>query len=184
MNKPITREDIDPSVRDAVYTQRYDSRPVIDGVRFLPIKNMAGEDGDFCEILRFAEGGRLANAPEFAVAQINHSMQLPGSVKAWHLHYKQNEIWFVPPTSHLLVGLWDVRDNSPTKGETMKFSMGGGQTRALFIPHGVAHGSTNLSAEKSLILYFVDQQFDIDNPDEHRIPWDAKGKDFWHAQRD
>jgi len=184
MTKSLTLTDIDTSVRDQVYTQDYSQKPVIDGVRFLTIKNMTGEDGDFCEILRFGPQGKLTEIPGFTAAQINHSTQFSGSVKAWHLHFLQNEIWFVPPASDLLVGLWDVRNDSPTKGVTMRFAMGGGQARAVYIPHGVAHGSANLSETRSTIIYVVDQQFDSKNPDEHRIPWDAKGADFWHAQRD
>lgn len=184
MNKPLSPGDIDPAVIDAVYTQNYDKKPVIDGVRFFDIKNMIGEDGDFCEVLRFSSGGKLADIPTFTIAQVNHSMQFPQSVKAWHLHYKQNEIWFVPPSSHFLVGLWDVRNDSQTKGVTMRFSMGGGKAMALYIPRGVAHGTANLSHTPSLMIYFVDQQFDPHNPDEHRIPWNAKGDHFWDAQRD
>ena len=34
------------------------------------------------------------------------------------------------------------------------------------------------------LLYFVDQKFDINNPDERRIPWDSLGENFWKPQRD
>lgn len=49
---------------------------------------------------------------------------------------------------------------------------------------GIAHGSLNLSHKPAELLYFVDKQFDINNPDEKRIPWDAKGEDFWKPQGD
>lgn len=184
MDKPLTAEDVDERVRGKVYTQDYSSKPPIDGVKVFLLKHIVGEDGDFLEIVRFGPNGRLELIPDFTVAQMNRSTQFPGSVKAWHLHYKQNEIWFVPPANHFLVGLWDVRSASPTKGTTMRLTMGGGVAKLLYIPKGVAHGAVNLSSETSPIIYFVDQKFDINNPDEQRIPWDSLGADFWKAVRD
>jgi dTDP-4-dehydrorhamnose 3,5-epimerase len=179
----LTSKDIDPTISSKVYTQDYSAKPAIDGVRVFPLKNFVGEDGDFLEIVRVSDGD-LELIPEFKIAQINHSTQFPGSVKAWHLHFKQNEIWFVPPGDHFLVGLWDVRAKSKTKGSSMRLSMGGGAAKLLYIPKGVAHGAANHSPKSSTIIYFVDQAFDPKDPDERRIPWDSLGADFWKAVRD
>lgn len=180
----LTPKDIDESVQKKIYTQDYSAKPAIDGVKVFPIKNFIGEDGDFLELVRFGKNGALELIPEFTIAQINHSTQFPGSIKAWHLHFKQNEIWFVPPAQHFLVGLWDVRASSPTKGQTMRLSMGGGAAKLLYIPKGVAHGAANLSPKPSTIIYLVDHAFDPNDPDERRIPWDSQGADFWKAVRD
>lgn len=184
MDKDLTAPDIDEKIRSKVYTQDYSAKTAIEGVKIFPLKNMVGEDGDFLEIVRFGANGTLALVPEFTIAQINHSTQFAGSVKAWHLHYKQNEIWFIPPSSHFLVGLWDVRAGSPTKGTAMRISMGGGSAKILFIPKGVAHGAANHASAPSTIIYFVDKAFDPARPDELRIPWDSMGADFWKAVRD
>ena len=184
MNSFLTPDDIDEGIRSKVYTQDYSARTVIDGVKVFPLKNMIGEDGDFLELVRFGPNGTLELVPDFTIAQVNHSTQFPGSIKAWHMHYKQNEIWFVPPATHFLVGLWDVRASSPTKGATMRMAMGGGAAKLLYIPKGVAHGAVNLSPSPSTIIYFVDQKFDLNDPDERRIPWDSQGADFWKAVRD
>lgn len=180
----FTSNDIDESVRSKVYTQDYSAKPPIDGVKIFPLKNFIGEDGDFLEMVQFGKNGTLELVPDFTIAQINHSTQFPGSVKAWHLHFKQNEIWFVPPAHHFLVGLWDVRARSSTKGVMMRLSMGGGAAKLLYIPKGVAHGAVNLSPAPSTIIYFVDKKFNANDPDEQRIPWDSKGADFWKAIRD
>jgi dTDP-4-dehydrorhamnose 3,5-epimerase len=184
MNTPLTIEDLDASVKDKVYTQRYESKPTIDGLKIIELKEMSGEDSDFSELMRLNATGESLQFPGFHIQQINRSTQIPGSVKAWHLHLSQDEIWYVPDDSRLLTAMWDVRANSPTKGVIMRIPMGGGTRRMVFIPHGVAHGSANLTMETAVIIYFMNNQFDSKNPDEHRIPWDANGTDFWSPQRD
>lgn len=184
MDKPLTLEDIDEKVRPQVYTQDYSPQKLIDGVKIVSVKPNISEEGNFVELLRLDVKGVVDQFPEFCVAQINRSTQFPGSVKAWHLHFAQDEIWYVPPESHLVAGLWDVRKGSPTRGATMKIVVGGSTNRLLYIPHGVAHGSINHSQNLGIIIYFVNKQFNLKNPDEHRIPWDAQGRDFWLPERD
>lgn len=180
----LTLNDIDAKTRQSVYTQDYAKKGAIDGVQIFPLKNMVGEDGDFLEVLRCNQQGTLELVPDFSIRQVNHSTQFPNAIKAWHLHFKQNEIWYVPPSSHFLVGLWDVREASPTKDATMRIPMGGGIPKLLYIPKGVAHGAVNLSQNVSTIIYVVDQTFSLSDPDEKRLPWDAKGAQFWQAIRD
>lgn len=184
MTKHLSANDLVSEIREKVYFQDYNAKNQISGVKILPLKTFVSEEGDFSEIIRLSSQAELKEFPGFQLAQINRTMLLPSSIKAWHLHLKQDEIWFVIPSGHILVGLWDVRKNSTTSDATMRIILGGGQSKLLFIPKGVAHGSLNLSQEPTQIFYFVDQQFDIYNPDEKRIPWDAKGKDFWKPQRD
>lgn len=184
MSKDLSLNDISSDIGDKVYSRDYSEKTLIDGVKNIALKTFISEDGDFGEIIRLNSRAKLKRIPGFTVAQINRTTLLPGSVKAWHLHLKQDEIWFVVPRGHVLVGLWDVRKNSPTSGKIMRVVLGGGQSTLLFIPKGVAHGSLNLSDKSVELFYFVDRQFDINDPDEKRIPWDAKGKDFWKPQGD
>lgn len=184
MNEPLTLDEVDAKIKPKVYTQSYSAKTIIDGVKIVEFKELSGEDSDFSELMRISPSGESEQFPGFHIQQINRSTQIPGSVKAWHLHLIQDEVWYVPNESRLLTGLWDVRENSPTKGVTMKIPMGGGTRRIVYIPHGVAHGSANLTMETSVIMYFMNSQFDIKNPDEHRIPWDSLGADFWAPQRD
>lgn len=184
MNTPLTLSDIDTTVQPKVYTQDYSPKPAIDGVKIIELKEMSGEDSDFSELMRLSPNGESVQFPGFHIQQINRSTQLSGSIKAWHLHLMQDEVWYVPDESRLLTALWDVREHSPTKGVTMRIPMGGGSRRMVFIPHGVAHGSANLTGQTGVIIYFMNNQFDMSHPDEHRIPWDSLGADFWTPQRD
>lgn len=184
MTAPLTLNDIDEPVRPKIYTQAYGEKTHIDGVQLISLKHHLSEDSDFVELLRLTSDGHMENLPDFSVRQISRSLQYPGAVKAWHLHFIQDELWYVPTESQLLVGLWDVRKDSPTRGAVMRVVMGKTAASLLFIPHGVAHGSANLSTVAVPIIYYVNQQFNPQSPDEHRIAWDTQGENFWKPQRD
>jgi dTDP-4-dehydrorhamnose 3,5-epimerase len=104
---------------------------------------------------------------------------LPGTIKAFHLHLNQEDVWFVPPHERLLVVLSDQRAASPTRGVMMRFVLGADKSRLVYIPRGVAHGAANLWQVPASIIYVVNQQFNIEAPDEGRLPWDFVGRDVW-----
>lgn len=184
MSDDLSREDLAPHFADRVYTQNYSDPPLIKGVQLFQLKNFVSEDGDFSELLRIDDNGRVLDIHEFKLRQLNRSRVLGRVVKAWHLHLAQNELWYVPPESHLLVGLLDLRKSSETKEVTMRLILGGGQSGLLYIPKGVAHGSMNLLDTPAIIWYFIDRLFDQRRNDEHRLPWDILGADFWQYKRD
>ena len=63
-----------------------------------------------------------------------------GTTKAWHIHKKQIDWWYVA-SGTLRVALHDTREDSPTKGETMELLMGDHETpKIMKVPPGVAHG--------------------------------------------
>lgn len=171
--------DLAPRFQDAVSTQEYPKRTLIDGVQIVDIRLLIDDGGSFAELVRFDDSGYLLQIPEFKVRQSSYSQVLPGAIKAFHLHYNQEDVWFVPPTDRLLIGLVDARKNSPTSGQTMRFVMGGGKAQLLYIPRGVGHGCANLGNVPATILYYVNQHFNIADPDERRLPWDMLGKEFW-----
>jgi dTDP-4-dehydrorhamnose 3,5-epimerase len=140
---------------------------------------MVDDGGSFTEVVRFDEAGNLEAIPEFKVRQCSFSTVLPGSIKAFHLHFNQEDVWFIPPADRLLIGLIDLRAESPTYKTTMRFVMGGGRARLMYVPRGVAHGCANLWNAPSAVFYFVNQQFDINNADERRLSHDVVGEDFW-----
>lgn len=184
MSESLTQEDILEEIRPDVYTQDYSKKPEIDGIQMVSLKNYIGEDGDFCEVFRIEENGETQEFPSFKIAQINRSKLIAGAIKAWHLHFNQDEVWYVVPSTRLIVGLWDVRDNSKTKNNAMRLTLGGTDSKLLFIPRGVAHGCANFTKGPAELFYFVSNKFDPTSPDEKRIKWDALGTDFWEQKRD
>lgn len=175
----FSHKDIDGRYSKKIFTQDYSKKPPIDGVKIVEVRNITGEDGDFAELMRLDDKGQSQEFPGFYPKQISRSRMVPGTVKAWHIHYNQDDIWHVPSSEMLLIGLLDVRRDSPTKHLTMRLAVGNGKAYMVYIPHGVAHGAANLSKKPASIIYFVNQRFDIENPDEHRLPWDIAGKEFW-----
>ena len=173
--------DIREDIRENVSRQEYGGMSQIDGVQLLPLQTFAEDGGTFTELGRLAAGA-LAGLAGFEVRQINCSLMAAGAIKAWHLHFNQEDVWFVPPSQSLLVGLWDVREDSPTSGGTMRFALGRGRSQLLYIPRGVAHGAANLGTGDAFLIYFVNRQFDAEDPDERRLPYDAVGKDFWEIR--
>jgi dTDP-4-dehydrorhamnose 3,5-epimerase len=169
--------------QDALYLQDYSPKSKIQGVEFIPVRNFPSDEGDFSEVLRLNDDGGLELKPDFHLAQINRTKSFPGSIKAWHAHFRQDEMWYVSPWEHLFVGLWDLRKDSPTANQRMRVILGAGQSQLLYIPKGVAHGSANFSGKQLELFYFVNQRFNLQDPDEKRIPWDTIA-DFWTPERD
>lgn len=178
-DRVLTISDFRPDFQERITTQTYEPAAKIDGVRIIDLRLMIDDGGSFAELVRFDENGNLEAIPEFKARQSSYSLVLPGAIKAFHLHFNQEDVWFVPPDDRLLVGLVDARKDSPTSGNTMRFVLGGGRARLLYIPRGVAHGAANIGTEPARIIYFVNQQFNIEDPDERRLPWDIAGADFW-----
>lgn len=179
----LTVNDIKKDLQKDVFVQDYSKKQVIEGVKVIEVKRFAGEDGTFEDLLRLDSQGNLELFPEIKVRQINRSKLLPGSIKAWHLHYKQEDVWYIAPEDHMILGLWDVRENSTTKGATMKIPMGNGMSRLVVVPRGVAHGVVNVASAPGTIFYFVNNQFNISEPDERRLKWDALGAEFWEVEK-
>lgn len=180
---PLSPEKIAAEFRAHVSTQSYEKKTPIEGVQRLDLRLMVDEGGSFAELIRLDEEGNLLAIPTFKVRQSSYSQMLPGAVKAFHLHFNQEDVWFVPPTDRLLVGLIDVREGSPTEGVSMRFVMGAGKAQLLYIPRGVGHGAANIGQSPMTILYFVNQHFNLDDPDERRLPWDILGREFWEIEQ-
>ena len=104
---------------------------MIDGVVFKDLITHSDERGFFREIIRvtddfFGEG----------FGQWSHSLMYTGVAKAWHIHKKQVDWWYVAG-GVLKVALHDTRPGSSTHGETMELLMGDNQPpRVLRIPLG------------------------------------------------
>lgn len=176
--RELTPEDLAPEHAKSLTTQNYGRRPTIEGVKLIELKRFTEEGGSFAELLR-AQGGQISGVEGFEVKQINYSDMEPGAVKAFHVHFAQEDIWFVPPVCKLLIGLLDIRRGSSTVNVSQRFPMGDGKAQLLLIPRGVAHGVANLTATRQVLMYFVNQTFSADAPDEHRLDPYILGRDFW-----
>lgn len=139
---------------------------MIEGVRIKQLTPHADERGYLMELLRsdddiFRKFG-----------QCYVSLNYPGVVRAWHYHKKQDD-YFVVVKGMCKVGLYDLREGSPTQGEANTFYLGEHNRILLMIPVGVAHGYKTVGTEPSLLINFPTEVYDSTDPDEYRIPWDS-----------
>lgn len=134
---------------------------MIEGVTVLALETHDDQRGFFREILRrsdpcFAEG----------FGQFSHSRMRSGTIKAWHIHKKQVDWWYVARGSLLLV-LHDTRPGAAVP--TTEVLMGDDHpARLVRVPPGVAHGCRALT--DCDLLYITSREYDPE--DEGRIPHD------------
>ena len=173
-----------PDAKRAYSVQSYAPRPTIDGVEIVELKRFADDGGSMTELARLVDGRPQALAG-FVMRQMNFSEIEPGAIKAFHLHTRQTDVWFVPPGDRVMLVLADVRAGSRTEGVSMRFMLGSGASRLVRIPPGVAHGARNLGVVTGRIIYFTDLHFSPDPAecDEGRLPWDYLGADIWEVTR-
>lgn len=136
----------------------------IDGVVIKKLTTYPDQRGFFREVVRvsddfFGEG----------FGQWSHTMSYQGVVKAWHVHQKQVDWWYVA-SGRVKVALYDTRADSPTHGHLMEILLGEEmEPSVLRVPPGVAHGYRVLSAEAHL-FYITSRTYDPD--DEGRLQHD------------
>lgn len=138
---------------------------MINGVKVKQLKIFPDDRGFITEVVKEGEDVFVG------IKQTTYTETYPGVIKAFHWHKKQTDIWFVASGMAQVV-LYDLREDSPTRGETNVFYLGE-QNRALVsIPPGVAHGYRVLGVTPVKLFYHTDQAYDPQNPDEERIAFD------------
>lgn len=146
-----------------VTKQDYGAKPVIEGVEITSLLWNYSDDG------QFLEWGHLQ---DYEKVQLNHSIMLPGATKAFHFHEKQEDGFYC--FQPLLLILHDLREDSPTKGVTMRQVI---CNHLAIIPKEVIHGIKNINPAPAHLFYFTTNFFD--GTDEGRLPYDFLGKSIW-----
>ena len=103
--------------------------------------------------------------------QTTFTVAYKDTIKAFHYHKKQDDLWFMA-TGKAMVILHDLRDDSPTNGETQVIYAGAGDYKLILIPVGVAHGYKVLSKEPVLLFYHTTESYNSASLDEERISYD------------
>jgi dTDP-4-dehydrorhamnose 3,5-epimerase len=148
---------------------------MIDGVHIKTITRHNDERGYFAELTKKGEAG------SHEVAQTSYAITKPGVIKAFHYH-DYWESWAVLRGRALLV-MHDIREGSPTHGETQTVIADEEHPILLSIPPGVAHGYSVLGNEDVGMLYHAEEVYDGSRKDQIRtIPFDSKDIGFdWKA---
>src|SRR5436305_4616692 len=143
---------------------------VIAGVVLVEPDSHGDERGRFVESYRrswFPHGREMV--------QGNRSDKQAGALVGLHYHLHQADYWLVP-RGRALVVLHDLREGSPTDGNTSTLEIGEHDNRGVFIPPGVAHGFAALT--DMTITYLVDSYYNA--ADELGVAWNdpAIGADW------
>ncbi|HUB32411.1 MAG TPA: dTDP-4-dehydrorhamnose 3,5-epimerase family protein [Bryobacteraceae bacterium] len=156
-----------------------DSPELIAGVRVLPFPVYPDDRGYFLEVQRMGRG--LAADFPAETTQISAALNFPGTVKAFHYHLQQTDLW-TPVKGMMQVALADLRLGSPTFGKRNTLYVGPLRSWQLLIPPGVAHGYKVIGMEEALLVYLTDRFY---NPrDEGRLPFDDPGIAYdWETQK-
>jgi dTDP-4-dehydrorhamnose 3,5-epimerase len=138
--------------------------PPIDGVivRFqAPVED---ERGEIVEVYRPSWG--VLPDPVVYVYQIS---VLPGVVKGWVVHRRQEDRLFVS-RGRLRFGLFDGRAKSPTYRKLSVFTLSDRRRALVVIPRGVYHGVENVGTEEAFYLNMPTRPYDHADPDKYRLP--------------
>ena len=149
---------------------------MIDGVVTKQLRPIADERGYLMEILR--DDDELFSK----FGQVYITTCYPGIVKAWHAHQRQyDHLCCLQGTAKL--GLYDDREDSPTRGQTQAIMLGMLNPLLVHIPPLVWHGFTPVGGEMILMLNIPTEHYVADDPDElRRDPFDPDIPFEWHTR--
>lgn len=139
------------------------------------VEESVSEPGFLMEVLR-DDDGLLKR-----FGQSTFTVAYKDTIKAFHWHEKQDDLWFVASGAAVVV-LHDLRENSPSFGITETVTAGTDDYKLILIPVGVAHGYKVVSEEPVLLIYHTTESYDPVNPDEKRIAYNDPGIGFnWES---
>jgi dTDP-4-dehydrorhamnose 3,5-epimerase len=155
-----------------------DSGDLIDSVIVKPAALWPDDRGYFMEVGRWGQG-LLEHYPA-ASTQISAALSYPGTIKAFHFHRHQTDVW-CPAAGMLQVVLVDLRPASRTFGLRNTVYIGALRSWQLLIPPGVGHGYKVLGQQPAVLVYCTDRFY---NPeDEGRIAYNDSGINYdWELQ--
>lgn len=140
---------------------------MIDGVEIKKLKVIEDNRGFLMEMLR-------CDDPIFEkFGQVYLSVCRPNIVKGWHYHKKQTD-HFVIVKGNAKVVLYDMREDSKTRGEMQEVFMGEKNPILLKIPTFVVHGMTPADDNPIYLINCPTEPYDYKNPDEFRIHFKSK----------
>ena len=117
---------------------------MIEGVLIHPLRQICDERGKIMHMLR-------ADDEHFEkFGEIYFSLVYPGVIKGWHLHTEQVLNYAVIVGMIKLV-LYDVRRDSPTKGELQELFLGEDNYCLVRIPAGVYNGFKGYGVKPAIV---------------------------------
>lgn len=136
----------------------------IDGVKVVPLRTIVDERGKIMHMLKATDEHFI----EFG--EIYFSTAWPGTIKAWHIHTRMT-INNAVLRGHAKLVMYDLREDSPTKGNLMEVFLGEDNHVLVQCPPGIANGY-KAYGDKEVIL--ANAATMAHEPDEMlRMPYDT-----------
>jgi len=139
------------------------------GVQVLTPKINNDERGFVSEIFRSDWNGFFGkDKPN----QINVSQSLPGIVRAWHRHLRNQIDFFTVLKGTVKICVYDNDKESKTFGNLVEIISSDEKLQIVKVPGHFWHGTKTIGNESSYTVYFLNNLYNYENPDEERISWD------------
>jgi dTDP-4-dehydrorhamnose 3,5-epimerase len=123
-----------------------------EGVSLTPLTAHSDSRGDLTELFR--QEWQIGQPP----VQWNLINSEPHVLRGVHVH-PIHEDYVILLSGRVLLGLCDIREDSPTWGARTFIELTGQQLQGVFIPNGVAHGF--YFSERSTLLHSVSHYWNI-----------------------
>jgi dTDP-4-dehydrorhamnose 3,5-epimerase len=134
-----------------------------------PLTRHEDERGWFCELMR-------SSALPKPIRQANLAASKQGVIRALHYHERGQDDLFL-----CLEGMVRVVVLDRETGETFCEDIGDENPVAIYVDGRNAHGYEALT--DCLFCYFVTEEYDPADPDEHGVPWnDPRVVDLWSTR--
>lgn len=134
--------------------------------------------GYFLEVARMGQGLGADFPP--ATTQVSAALSYPGTIKAFHFHLNQTDLW-VPSQGMFQVALVDLRADSATFGLKNTLYTGALKPWQILIPPGVGHGYKVIGEHPGMLIYVTNRLYDP--KDEGRIGYNEPSIAYdWELQ--
>ena len=138
------------------------------GIQKIPITIHNDERGFLGEVFRQDWNDIL---PEFNLKQVLISHSNPGVIRAWHRHLRNQIDLFFVLKGTVKISVFDGDKTSKTFGDLIEIIADEKHPQLIKIPGHLWHGTKNIGKLPSETIYFMNNLYDYDNPDEERIEW-------------
>ncbi len=140
----------------------------MEGIKVYELNRIIDERGSFTEILR-SDWTELFGDEK--IQQSNLSISYPGMIRAWHRHAKGQIDYYVVIKGTVKICVFDNDKNSKTFGNLTEIISSDQKLQVVRVPGHYWHGIKTLGNETSMLVYFINNLYDYENPDEERSPW-------------
>jgi dTDP-4-dehydrorhamnose 3,5-epimerase len=139
---------------------------MLEGITVKHIQKILDERGWFVELLRkdWSDWKELFGNDE--VVQVNHSFSYQNVVRAWHMHQRGQNDYFLVLSGTAKICAYDDKTR-----ELDEVYSSEDMHQIVKVPGKYWHGFKVVGNTPTILLYFVNKLYDYKSPDEVRRPW-------------